>query len=550
MALREEILEVLNKVVENGSIPNGFAQFLERRRRAYKPEGGEETRAYPVYFGPPQNKRWHLFWECPENEARTLCNGNYPGLRFDINNPFDIPSLSNGQQVKYYLNTNIGYGDAIVSLREGMLEYGRSVGQQILDAGIQGRWMPNQGAYGNTNKVIDPVQRKIQGEAAKVPPPPQKPGNNTLVGMGDMLELRNLIIFGAPGTGKSYGLNKRACRHQDNKDGPYVSGMFEDAEGTVCRYERVTFYPNYSYAQFVGTYKPVMKPIIDDNGQPIINAQGTPKEEIAYEFVPGPFLRVLVKALNEVPDAEGKKKDWCLVIEEINRANAAAVFGDVFQLLDRKDGVSEYAIAASEDVKKFLMSGEAKGGLSEVGKAKIQELVGSIDQLIIPDNMYIWATMNSADQGVFPMETAFKRRWAFEYIGIDDAAQGECLNWMVEGNGYKWNDLRRYVNGLLAEHDVNEDKLMGPYFVKADGNNVISRKAFASKVLMYLWEDAGRMIRRNLFGNQIKTYSQLVSAWEDDGVKVFSQCVKKENLSQPLKDLYTRWTTPSAEQNA
>ena len=182
----------------------------------------------------------------------------------------------------------------------------------------------------------------------------KNPPNDQLAGAdGDVMGSRNLIMFGAPGTGKSHKLNNEACSHK-NAAGEDVDGRFENANRSESRYERVTFYPTYSYAQFVGTYKPVMKPIIDDNRQPIRDAQGNPKEEIAYEFVPGPFLRVLVKALNEVPDAEGKKKDWCLVIEEINRANAAAVFGDVFQLLDRKDGVSEYAIVASEDVKKFL----------------------------------------------------------------------------------------------------------------------------------------------------------------------------------------------------
>ena len=273
------------------------------------------------------------------------------------------------------------------------------------------------------------------------------------------------------------------------------------------------------------------------------------EEKIAYEFVPGPFLRVLVKALNETPNAVGKKKDWCLVVEEINRANAAAVFGDVFQLLDRDtNGVSEYAIAASEDVKKFLDK-----ELTEAGKNVLNELTGSIESLRIPANMYIWATMNSADQGVFPMDTAFKRRWEFDNIGIDDEANGECSNWTIEGKEYKWNEIRRYINGLLAEHDVNEDKFMGPYFIKANSNNVVSKKMFASKVLMYLWEDAGRMIRRNLFGNNIKTYSKLVETWEceDVGVKVFEQCNKKENLSADLKVLYANWTMPPpAEQNS
>ena len=361
----------------------------------------------------------------------------------------------------------------------------------------------------------------------------KNPPNSQLVGVnGDEMDPRNLIVFGAPGTGKSYKLNEEVCQN------------FVDGEGNERheRYERVTFYPTYSYAQFVGTYKPIMKP----------KANGAPgEEEIAYKFVPGPFLRVLVKALND------SQNDYCLVIEEINRANAAAVFGDVFQLLDRvvkddadkdvKKDTSEYAIAASEDVKRYL--GEA---LTDAGKNALLELTGSMDNLKMPANMYIWATMNSADQGVFPMDTAFKRRWEFDYIGIDDEARGDCLTWLIEGKGYKWNDIRRYINGLLAEHDVNEDKFMGPYFVKADGNHTISKKSFVSKVLMYLWEDAGRMIRRNLFGSQIKTYSQLVQEWDrnEGGVKVFAQCNKKENLPPDLKNLYAQWTMPIAGQEA
>ena len=547
MALRDEILNVINAVVENGVIPDGFAQFLKRNERPHRPQRGNVvTNAYSVFFGPRQsNKDWQLFWECPENEARTLLENN-PGLRFDIDNPFAIPSLANGRAVKYYLNVNIGYGPAINALREGLQEYQDIIGRQILDDATANRWTPHQGAYGNTiingtNNVTNPVQHNVQNEATNVPP--QTPDNNTPAGTGDMMGLRNLIFFGAPGTGKSHKLNQMVCSHK-NEVGEDVAGCFENADRSECRYERVTFYPTYSYAQFVGTYKPVMKPKV--NG-----AVG--EEEIAYEFVPGPFLRVLVKALNN------PEKNWCLVIEEINRANAAAVFGDVFQLLDRasKDDVannvkkdaSEYAIAASEDVKKHLLG---EKGLNETGKNTLRALTGSLNSLKIPANMYIWATMNSADQGVFPMDTAFKRRWEFDYIGIDDEARGDCLNWHIEGKGYTWNDIRRYINGLLAEHDVNEDKFLGPYFVKADGNNIISKKLFASKVLMYLWEDAGRMIRRNLFGNQIKTYSQLVKEWErnEGGVKVFAQCNKKENLPPDLKNLYAQWTMPHTGKEA
>lgn len=308
---------------------------------------------------------------------------------------------------------------------------------------------------------------------------------------------RNLIYFGAPGTGKSYNLNKALENFREN-------------------FERVTFYPTYSYAQFVGTYKPVMKSV------------SAGKEEISYEFVPGPFLRVLVQAL------KNQGANYCLVIEEINRANAAAVFGDVFQLLDRKStgestGESEYSIAASEDIKKYL--------INQVKDIKdIKDI--QVETLSIPQNMYIWATMNSADQGVFPMDTAFKRRWSFEYIGIDDGVtdECECKGWVIEGPNINWNVFRKFVNGLLSSFDVNEDKLMGPYFVKADikADNIdqISKKLFASKVLMYLWEDAARMIRKNIFGAEIKTYSQLVSKWKTDGIKIFVNSEKFKETTE------------------
>ena len=424
---------------------------------------------------------------------------------------------------------------------------------------------------------------------------------------------RNLIVFGAPGTGKSFELEENR-KHQFPKN-----------------YERVTFYPTYSYAQFVGCYKPVMKERVDgrrtyrqaddakslsitdlaqklkqaydaasdaEPGQTAatllfaeqyidaLNAQGksaakrvveeaglpveaytawlsagiraatykarlqanaaTVESEITYKFVPGPFLRVLVKALNN-PD-----ENWCLIIEEVNRANAAAVFGDVFQLLDRNsDNKSEYSVTTSEDMTKFLEGGEKDGGLSEAGKAKLQELTGSIDQLKIPDNMYIWATMNSADQGVFPMDTAFKRRWEFEYIGINDG-EGKVKDWIVkpseddttfddkaytwikgENENNKWNDIRKFINRLLTISKVNEDKLMGPFFVKAEDRGtekVVSEQQFESKVLMYLWEDAARMCRVKLF-KEVNTYSELITKWRAEGPQMFANIMRENPFS-------------------
>ena len=312
----------------------------------------------------------------------------------------------------------------------------------------------------------------------------------------NICDMYNLIVFGAPGTGKSRyldDLRQRSDGDGDDVDSDENGSLFEE-------YERVTFYPTYSYAQFVGTYKPVMKP----------KAHGAPgEEEIAYEFVPGPFLRVLVKALNT------PQKGYCLVIEEINRANAAAVFGDVFQLLDRKDGVSEYAITASEDVKRFLAGDK---GLTEAGKNKLRDLTGSADikSLKIPANMYIWATMNSADQGVFPLDTAFKRRWEFRYMPLDGNNKGNKKA-RVEVGDYliKWEDLRKAINELLKRCRINEDKLLSYWFVRSDDSNIISAERFEMKVLMYLWEDAARMCRQNVFSDDVKVLSDLIKAWEN-----------------------------------
>ena len=325
----------------------------------------------------------------------------------------------------------------------------------------------------------------------------------------------NRIVFGAPGTGKSNLLNNEQNKllGDDNKS-----------------WERVTFHPDYTYANFVGTYKPV--PTKDNNGA----------ELITYKYVPGPFTRMLVKALSDAEHAH------LLIVEEINRANVAAVFGDVFQLLDRnKNGVSEYKIQTSEDMRNYLAE-ELDVDISKV--ANIQ----------LPNNLYIWATMNSADQGVYPMDTAFKRRWDFEYIDIDNNDKKISHFWFnVAGKQYHWNSLRKAINDQLTEIGVNEDKLMGAFFVSKhiidSGDNEKFVKAFCNKVIMYLFEDAARQKHSKIFdlGNGKVRYSKLCADFNKKGIGVFvASIIEKydvfvKGVEPPVATQAVEPTEPAAE---
>ena len=321
---------------------------------------------------------------------------------------------------------------------------------------------------------------------------------------------RNRILFGAPGTGKSFTLNRE-------KDLLLADGG---------EYERVTFHPDYSYANFVGTYKPVP---CKDNGD---------KDAITYSYVPGPFMRTYVKALqNSKTDTP---KPFLLVIEEINRANVAAVFGDVFQLLDRGDDeVSEYPIQASEDIKKYL-AGELGGNPDDYSEIRL------------PDNMFIWATMNSADQGVFPMDTAFKRRWDFTYLGIDDSEAGIVGKKVVLGQGdyrriVEWNALRKAINNELLTYKVNEDKLMGPYFISKknlpEGEMIdpaVFTRIFKNKVIMYLFDDAAKQKRITLFGGcdekAKNQYSKICREFDAKGVYIFCEGISSQFIDNVPED--------------
>ena len=312
---------------------------------------------------------------------------------------------------------------------------------------------------------------------------------------------RNRIFFGAPGTGKSFKLNE-----EKNKL----------LKGVEQNYERVTFHPDYSYANFVGTYKP--KPDIGDDG----------KEIITYKYVQGPFIRLLIKALNN------PSEPYLLIIEEINRANVAAVFGDIFQLLDRDvNHQSEYPINVSEELKEHL-----EEDLNDKSKS---------NHLIIPPNMFIWATMNSADQGVFFMDTAFKRRWNFTHVDINNEQEKiENKVFKLENERIYWNSLRKAINTYLLSENINEDKCLGPFFissvVKQEGNELDDDflDLFKNKVLMYLFEDAARSKRDFLFeGSKDEddfTYSKICKDFNTKGIKIFNPAIVSKTKVEKIEN--------------
>lgn len=303
------------------------------------------------------------------------------------------------------------------------------------------------------------------------------------------------IFFGAPGTGKSYSLNSEAKEYFKK------------------HYERVTFHPSYTYGNFVGAFKPFPK----KNGE---------NEIITYRYVPGPLMRILIEALIN------KNYNYLLIVEEINRANVASVFGDFFQLLDRDIyGESEYSINTSEEIKEYFKEYFSD---KKVGKEILDYIHSKIgenyERLILPDNLFIWATMNSADQGVMPMDTAFRRRWDFKYIGVDDAVTKKFDEYkfkISENCIVKWNDFRTEVNKRLSDCNVPEDKLLGPYFIskKILESKDINRitKAIREKVLMYLYEDVAKAHRNRLFDiDKAKTFSSLCKAFDENGKDIFN----------------------------
>jgi hypothetical protein len=264
-------------------------------------------------------------------------------------------------------------------------------------------------------------------------------------------DIKNVIFYGSPGTGKSFAVENN------------TSGQSKT---------RITFHPETDYHSFVGSYKPVMDGVI-----------------IKYEFVPQAFTKAYCQAwLN--PD-----KPHYLIIEEINRGNCAQIFGDLFQCLDRDEtGKSKYEIDCDKDLADYLKKEFA-------GK----DIVA--DKIVLPSNLFIYATMNTSDQSLFPMDSAFKRRWDWEFVPIDYNDAKKLTIEVDATSKYNWSEFIKIINPKIKELTGSEDKQLGNRFVNPS-NKTISLEQFKSKVLFYLWSE----VYKDEYGTQNSIFK-----YEQDG---------------------------------
>lgn len=294
---------------------------------------------------------------------------------------------------------------------------------------------------------------------------------------------RQIIYFGAPGTGKSHKV-REIIGEETNQPNVF----------------RTTFHPDTDYASFVGCYKPSMRPTT--SAEKTLTGKD---EEIIYTFVPQVFTDAYVYAYKHPAETT------YLVLEEINRGNCAQIFGDLFQLLDRKDGVSEYKIKADNDLAKYVVAqlGEESEGIKD-GK------------LCLPANLSILATMNTSDQSLFPMDSAFKRRWEWEYVPINYSADilSGSFDITIGEKVYSWVEFIQSVNKHIFDLTQSEDKQMGNFFIK----HSVDESEFKSKVMFYLWYE----VLRDETGNNKYFFRQNTPDGKDSTPFTFKDLYEKD----------------------
>lgn len=312
----------------------------------------------------------------------------------------------------------------------------------------------------------------------------------------------NFLLYGVPGCGKSYKVEDE-----------YESKITNEQ----CKV-RVVFHPDYTYSDFVGQLLPVLKEVE--------NAQGVKEEKLQYEFVPGPFTKIIKTAYEE------PNQQCLLIIEELNRGNAPAIFGEIFQLLDRNDnGESKYGIY-NADIAKY-----AYGGLPENQGIAINVIANT--PIKLPPNLTIVATMNTSDQNVFTMDTAFQRRWQMKHIPnrfTGESLDEKTINHVAKhlpNSEISWGVFAQTINKKMHTANLGfggtEDKSLGVYF--ATDNDLDDAERFAEKVLKYLWDDAFKLGRKELFNDCSQGLSAVIEAYEDAA----KAKIEKQSAEDPLK---------------
>ncbi len=318
-------------------------------------------------------------------------------------------------------------------------------------------------------------------------------------------DVNNVIYYGSPGTGKSH-------KADEITNGKEV--------------QKVTFHPDYDYHSFVGGYKPTMVGEGED-------------AKIAYKFVPQIFTKIYVKAWENFASAD-KTKPYYLQIEEINRGNCAEIFGDLFQLLDRdKDDFSKYEVTAEEELYKYLLNADGFGG-NHPGIAN--------GKLRFPSNLKIIATMNTSDQSLFPMDSAFKRRWDWIYVPIDyNCSFSDFTIQLKNGKSFEWLSFLKIINEEIYEITKSQDKQIGNWFIDAQNSgNVISESTFVNKVIFYLWNDVFKDEENTIFKSAEGKNITYTSFFEKANSNNLVNYILEERLK--LTDINKAETTTTEEE--
>lgn len=314
-------------------------------------------------------------------------------------------------------------------------------------------------------------------------------------------DVNNVIYYGSPGTGKSHTA---------------------DTITHGKKVQKVTFHPDYDYHSFVGGYKPTMD-----------------KDKIAYKFVPQIFTKIYVNAWKNFASAD-ETEPFYLQIEEINRGNCAEIFGDLFQLLDRKsDGSSKYEVTAEEELYKYLISADGFGGEHDGIKG---------GKLRFPSNLKIIATMNTSDQSLFPMDSAFKRRWDWIYVPIDyNCSSSDFTIQLNNKKSFEWLSFLKIINEEIFEITKSQDKQIGNWFIDAQNSGkVISESTFVNKVIFYLWNDVFKDEENTIFKSADGKNLTYTSFFENGTSNNLVSYILEERLK--LTDIIKAETTTTGEE--